>query len=139
MTGLAERRYQRADRLSRLRSRAIAAARTQRIFCIEPSDIAVPAWARERQIQGLSNGADRVWLRRPDAELLMRLDREVGGNPGVMEAQYRRCPVCDRPLLGEDAEARRILDESAKTARQRPCGSECLDAAKDMRWRGEPR
>lgn len=95
----------------------------------------MPAWAVERCVRGLSRSATRIWLRPRDAAFLARLDREAGGTPDLVEMEVRYCPVCDRPLLGEDAAARRILEESSMTARQRPCGSECLEAAEDRRWR----
>ena len=36
--------------------------------------------------------------------------------------------------IGEDAAARRQMDESTMTGRQLPCGSECIEASKDKRW-----
>ena len=97
--------------------------------------IPMPAWAAERRIPGLTFTESAVWLRRRDAKFLCRLDRAGGGSPGYAETEMRRCGVCHRPLLGEDAVYRRRLDESAVTGRMKSCGSECAEASKDGRWR----
>jgi hypothetical protein len=75
-----------------------------------------------------------VWLRPSDARLLLALDREAGGAPRCWEFDYRVCPVCKMIQLGEDAEARRRLDESYG-GRSKPCGATCLDQAKQKNLR----
>ena len=128
-------RQQRQQRKAELTSRGIKAAKVRRVWCVKVTAIVVPQWALDRRIQGLSGDVTRIWIHPRDAAFLMRLDREAGGDPWFAESEYRRCPVCSRPLLGEDAKDRRALDESSFTAKQIPCGDTCLDAAKDGRWR----
>lgn len=117
-----------------LRCKGIQKAYRRRVWCVEVSAIAMPEWARARAVKGLTQSATRVWLRPRDARMLARIDREAGGEPAMAEAEFRRCGVCNRPLLGLDAAARRELDESAVTGRQLPCGGDCLEAARDKRW-----
>ena len=121
--------------MERLASREIAATRRRFVVQVTLDAIHVPLWAVERRVKGLSRSASRIWLRPRDAHFLARLDREAGGEPDLIEMELRYCPVCQRPLLGEDAAARRTLEESSRTARQRPCGTECLEAEQDKRWR----
>jgi hypothetical protein len=91
--------------------------------------IYVPAWAQAKAIRGLTLTAETIWLGRIAASALARLDREAGGTPVMTKTLYRRCPLCDRPLLGEEAQARFDLDRTM-TGRQVPCGPECLDVSK---------
>lgn len=132
---LSTRRRWRLERKRELRDRGIQPARLERILAVRITEIEMPAWAHERRIRGLSFDDTFVWLRRRDARYLMRLDYEAGGRPRWTETEFRRCPVCGRPLIGDDARMRRDLDESCVTGRQRPCGAECLEAARDKRWR----
>lgn len=128
-------REQRQQRRSELRSRGIRPAKIRRVWCVKLTALVVPQWALDRRVPGLSGDVSRVWLRPRDARFLLQLDRAAGGEPWFAESEYRRCGVCGRPLIGEDAAARRKLDESGRTARQIPCGDTCLDAARDRRWR----
>ena len=107
------------------------------IWRVEPELVAIPAWAYERAVKGLSAGPDHVWLRRGDARALERLDREAGGNPLVVETEFRYCKVCGRPLIGEEAGNRRRAEAGGKTAWMLPCGEQCIEASKDGRWRKE--
>lgn len=91
--------------------------------------IYVPAWARDKAIAGLTLTADSIWIGRIAASILVRQDREAGGRPVVTKTLYRPCPLCGRPLLGEEAQARFELDRTM-TGRQLPCGLECLDVSK---------
>lgn len=131
---LRTRRRLRRERRQELRAKGIKATRVRRIHAVRITAIPMPAWAEKRRIQHLSFSDSFVWLRPRDAYLLMRLDRDAGGAPYSAEMELRFCPVCHRPLVGDDARARRDLDESCRTGRQLPCGSECLDAARDGRW-----
>lgn len=108
----------------------------QRFVChVKTNAIPVPDWARLRAVRGLSESDDAVWLSRRDAFMLAQLDREAGGTPEVTEVEYRLCDMCHRPLLAEDAEDRRALNESDQEGRRKPCGSECYAAARDGRWK----
>jgi hypothetical protein len=100
---------------------------------VEPELIAIPEWARKRAIRGLSTGEEFVWLLPGDARLLERTDREAGGNPRVLETEFRRCRHCGRPALGSDAVAMCGLDMGGQD--WAACGNECDEACKDGRWR----
>lgn len=132
---LESRRHWRLDRKQELHWRGIPQARMQRIRGVRITAIPMPGWARERRIRGLSFTESFVWLWPRDARFLMRLDHEAGGSPYCAETEYRLCPVCTRPLIGDEARARRRLDESCATGRQLPCGGECIEASRDGRWR----
>jgi len=132
---IATRRRRRLEHKEELRNRGIQPARIHRVMGVRITAILMPDWARARSIEGLSVSDSFGWFRPSDARFLMRLDREAGGEPRSAEAEYRRCEVCGRPLIGEAARMRRELDESCRTGRQLPCGQECLDAARDGRWR----
>lgn len=132
---LATRRRYRQERLEDMRVRGIRPARKVRILGVRITAIAMPGWVHGRHIKGLSFTESFVWLRRRDARYLLRLDREAGGEPYVTETEYRRCKICHRPLIGDAARMRRDLDESSFTGRYKPCGSDCIEAELDRRWR----
>jgi hypothetical protein len=126
-----KRRRRRAD----LEARDIAVPRRHFVVQVTLDQIYVPVWAIERRVKGLTRTVSRIWLRPKDAHFLARLDREAGGNPDLVEAELRYCEVCQRPLIGEDAAARRKLLETSMTAAQLPCGTQCLEARRDKRWK----
>jgi hypothetical protein len=132
---LRTRRRYRQERLEEMRVRGIRPARKVRILGVRITAIPMPEWVKERAIKGLSLTESFVWLRRRDARFLMRLDREAGGEPYATETEYRRCKICSRPLIGDAARMRRDLDESSFTGRYKACGSDCIEAERDKRWR----
>lgn len=129
-----ERRFLRARRRD-LRNRGIRVPRIRRVMGVTLEGMAVPEWALRRRVRGLSASEHMVWLSRRDAYRLEHEADELGAHAVTMETEYRRCGVCGRPLVGEDAAARRQAEEMGVTARQLPCGSECLEAARDRRWK----
>ena len=131
---LQTRRRFRAMQKQELRDKKITAAQRRRIWGVRLTAIAMPGWAADRRIKGLSFSESFVWLKPRDARFLMARDRECGGEPRAAETEYRRCPVCSRPLIEDDARMRRALDESCQTGRQLPCGPECIEASMDKRW-----
>jgi hypothetical protein len=87
-----------------------------------------------------SRPANQGIEREPNTNLALsvrraRVDRAEGGRPWFAESEYRRCGLCNRPLLDVDAAARRYMDESTTTGKQLPCGADCIEASKDGRWR----
>jgi hypothetical protein len=100
---------------------------------VEPELIAIPEWARQRAIKGLSRGEEFVWLRPGDGRFLEKLDREAGGQPRVLETEFRRCRHCGRPAVGADAEALRRQDMAGES--WSACNDECDDARADRRWK----
>lgn len=129
------RRLRRLEKVEDRRNRGITIARRQTIRGVRITAIPMPAWVEKRRIKGLSASDSFAWLMPADARFLMRLDHEAGGSPYCAETEFRRCPVCHRPLMGDDARMRRELDESAVTGRMKPCGSDCIEASRDRRWR----
>jgi hypothetical protein len=128
-------RQRRRERRDKLKSMKITPTRRRRVFCVTITAIAMPQWAVDRRIKGLSASPTRIWLSASDARFLMSLDRDEGGHPWFAESEYRRCGLCNRPLLDVDAAARRYMDESTTTGKQLPCGADCIEASKDGRWR----
>lgn len=102
------------------------------ILKVELDQIPMPNWAREKAIKGLTLTDSVVWLKRIAGRKLEALDRECGGNPRVTTTQYRPCPICRRPLIGEEAEARWELDKTF-TGTQVPCGPTCLETAAKLK------
>lgn len=124
-----------ARRAARARRQAlgIKERRQRMVRRVEPELVAIPEWARKRAVKGLSAGADFVWLLPGDARALERLDRDAGGEPAVLETEFRRCRHCRRPALGEDAVALRGQDMRGEDWSQ--CGDQCDEAKRDGRWR----
>jgi hypothetical protein len=123
-----QERVQRKERQRVLRGRGIKPAKKQWVICVETTAIEIPAWARAKAETRLFQSAHRVWFRGRNsgrAKILERQDRQAGGRPEVTAVEYRMCPVCDRMLLGLEAEARRKLDESGVLGRTLPCSSTC--------------
>ena len=117
------------------RENGIPIRREHIVVRVEPELAAIPDWARKRAIAGLSVSADYVWLDEGDARILAALDRECGGRPQVQEAEFRRCKVCNRPLIGDDATTRRLAEQAGRISYMLPCSSECYEAQRDGRWR----
>lgn len=115
--------------------RGIAERRRRMVCRVETELVPIPGWARRRNVRGLTQGETFVWLHPGDARALERLDREAGGNPKVLEVEFRLCKVCRRPLLGEEATSRRIFERAGATTYMAPCGDSCIEASHDHRWR----
>src|SRR5580698_799785 len=115
-----ERQYRREARRT-ARSLGFRLPTLAQVALVELDAIYVPDWALKKAIRGLTVTNSSVWLRRIAANLLARIDREAGGTPKVTPTAYRRCPMCDRALLGVEAEQRFELDKKW-TGNQTPCG-----------------
>jgi hypothetical protein len=123
-----QERVQRKERHRVLRGRGIKPAKKQWVICVETTAIEIPGWARAKAEPRLSQSPHRVWFRGRNsgrAKILERQDRQAGGRPELTAVEWRMCPVCDRMLLGLEAEARRKLDESGVLGRTLPCSSTC--------------
>lgn len=93
-----------------------------------------PAWLKGKSY-GLSVGTNYMWLRPAKAMSLIILDRNVGGNPWFIKAEFRPCDRCARPLIGEEAAKRRELLNSNPQGRFLPCGSACEKDRQSRLWR----
>lgn len=111
----------RIERRTNLRYRGIKPCRVTMVYRVDVDE--VPDWARLEAFEGLSSSETHVWLTRRSAKLLVR---QMGGHATLTEVEYRRCPQCDRLLLGEDAALRRRQNESCATGEQLPCGTDCF-------------
>ena len=108
--------------------------RLKQIALVEPEAIDVPAWALAKAVRGLESNRERVWLGRIAANLVARLDRESGGESRITVTSFRRCRICGRSLLGEEAEARVELDLRFEGNRI-PCGPDCVELERAQRGR----
>lgn len=126
MTYRGQIRKMRIERRHQLRLRGIKPNRVTMLYRVDVTAIKLPRWALDAAVPELSRSDRHVWLTRSNAKALEELDRQVGGDPKLTEVEYRRCPVCRRMLIGEDAELRRRMNESCMTGEQIPCDSECL-------------
>ena len=116
----------RVERRVGLRYRGIQPCRVTRVYCVELDRLPMPGWALRWAVAGFSVQGNRIWVRRAVAKQLRLRDEEMGGRPVVTEVEYRRCDVCGRVLLAEDAARRRKVIEGSVTGRQVPCGPGCL-------------
>ena len=116
-------------------ARGIPERRRRIAVRVEPEVVEIPEWARKRAIRGLTTGEDFVGLYAGDARLLEQKDRRDGGEPAVIAVEFRICKVCGRPLLGDDAAARRALEAAGATSYMLPCGDTCYEAQREGRWR----
>lgn len=122
-------RYRENGKLARWEMRA---PRLKQIALVEPELIPVPDWALRKAIKGLTSDRNKVWLGRIAANLLARLDREVGGNPKLTVTSYRACRLCGRVLLGAEAEARFEQDRKFEGHRA-PCGPDCVETERALK------
>lgn len=56
----------------------------------------MPEWAYALQPADFERVAQEAWLPRWAARILEKEDREDGGSPVVIKAEFRRCEVCGR-------------------------------------------
>lgn len=89
---------------------------------VTPSSVKTPQWALDRAIKGLMG----FWLKRKDGRRLAKFDQACGGYPIILRVPYRRCDVCNRPLLGEEATERLLMLETTVGGREVPCSERCL-------------
>jgi hypothetical protein len=117
-------RYWRREEKKALRARGLKVPKLAQIGLVELAAISVPDWARSKAIRGLALTDKSVWLSRVPARRLMREDEAAGGKPKIAWTTYRRCKICQRPLLGLEAERRQQLDKKWEGARIL-CGPDC--------------
>ena len=95
----------------------------------------LPSWVQGVRIRGLGWSAGSVWLWQVDARRLIREDRRAGGRAVVVRTELRHCPQCARPLVGAEAEKRRLLNESSPDGVLQPCGGNCARERELGVWR----
>jgi hypothetical protein len=114
----------RAARRQEMRARGTKPPLRWEVWRIRVSPLlTVPDWARQASIRGLPCAPNEVWLRSWGAELLLRIDRVRGGYSEFAKTEFRRCDVCYRPLIGSEAEKRRLSIEADPAGRTLANGS----------------
>jgi hypothetical protein len=91
----------------------------------------IPQWAIERRVPGLAS----FWLYAADARQLCGLDRKHGGRPTVLKAEYKRCELCNRPLLGSEAAKRNDMLAVTPNGHDVPCGPNCCADRQSKLWK----
>ena len=97
--------------------------------------LTVPDWARQASIRGLQCAPNEVWLVPRRAKLLLCIDRARGGYSEFTKTEFRRCDLCYRPLIGSEAEKRRLSIEANPEGRTLACGENCERDRKLGTWR----
>lgn len=121
-------RIERRQKKRMLRNKGVKVAKRQWVTCVQTTAIHIPQWAIDRASKYFSTGPHHVWFRGRSSVHAKQLafdDREAGGEPELSKIEWRLCPVCRRPLLSLEAEARRRMDESGRFGRLMPCAGEC--------------
>jgi hypothetical protein len=96
------------------------------IWCVTVMGLKqIPLEFLDAAVKGLPVTSGQIWLRKKAAKRLCALDRAFGGFSLATITEYRRCDICHRPLLGEEATARRELISRDPNGRSTPCGPEC--------------
>lgn len=114
-----------------LRNHNVKPAKRQWVTCVNTTAITIPQWALDKASPYFSTSEHHCWFRGRSSvhvKLLVFQDRESGGSPEVTKIEWRLCPVCRRPLLSLEADARRRMDESGRLGRKLPCNGECRGA-----------
>lgn len=118
----------RAARRRALRSQGVTPRNRQEAWGVKfiTGSVAAASLARHR-IPGLAIGG-YVWLKVRDAKLAIRM----GWAREVIKAEFKRCLLCHRPLIGSEAEQYRKLLESG--ASPLLCGSRCEQERISRLW-----
>lgn len=119
-------RYWLREEKKALRARGLKVPKLAQVGLVELAAISVPDWARSKAIRGLTLTDTSIWLSRVPARRLMREDEAAGGKPKVAWTTYRRCKICQRPLLSLEAERRQQLDKRFEGERA-ICGPDCVE------------
>jgi hypothetical protein len=97
-------------------------------------DFELPAWAIEYTIPGLSRLSNQAWFRPTEARAVIQWARSRGLWAKPEKVEFRHCSQCGRPLVGIEAEARRLKDESGPSGRSLPCGPDCARDQMTRLW-----
>jgi hypothetical protein len=125
----------RAARKREMREKGITPCQRLWVWSVRPSaPILVPEWAREAAVKGLGSLNEQLWLWPVDGLRLLEHFKRYGVHCHVTRQEFRHCQVCCRPLIGQDAEKRRVLDESGAGGRYLPCGVDCERDRESRLW-----
>lgn len=82
----------------------------------------IPRGFRDMAVAGLGD----VWLHPRDGRMLRSYLRRQGCQTvKVLKAEFQRCQICSRPLLGMEATNRRILLTQSPAGELIPCSPRC--------------
>jgi hypothetical protein len=119
----------RAARRREMRERGTPIPNCQEAWNVQVTALlAIPDTILQRALVGFSVLPNSIWLRRGTAKLLIALDRAAGGRSVVTKIEYKRCNLCNRPLIGAEAAKRRLLLETDPTTKAKPCDLNCTRA-----------
>ena len=118
-------RYRKARR-EQLNQQGIQPANMQRAVCVRVINTKIlPAWLSSRLIPGLGSTVGVYWLKHSDAAALMYFFRTITVWYSASEVQFKRCPNCFRPLVGNQADAIRLAMETTRNRTELKCGADC--------------
>jgi len=121
----------RAERRRQLSARGIKPANQMQACHIDSRfELPLTDWMKANSFKAL----DLLWFTPGTAVKVCSILRYLGISYNVIRAEYRRCEVCNRALLGAEATARRFLLETSPEARNHPCGERCKFDADSRLW-----
>lgn len=124
----------RAARRREMKTAGILPSRRVWVWLVQPDPLfKVPETTQ--QVKGLGNRPGYLWLWPADAKKLMAQVRRAGWKCDASKVELRHCSVCERPLMGNEAQQRRLLDESGPGGRLLQCGAKCKEEAESGIWR----
>jgi hypothetical protein len=126
----------RAARQRERKTAGILPSRRQWVWLVQPDALfPMPEWVGHAAVAGLGTRPGYAWLWPADAKRLIAQVQRAGWQCGRSKVELRHCSVCERPLMGHEAEQRRSLDESGPGGRLLPCGPQCRGEAVAGVWR----
>jgi len=109
----------RAERRRALRERG-PVPKQERVFIVDTSTMSsLPEWIEKRRVKGFGLMNGQVWLRAG------RTNRLAAASLRFIEVDFKRCVLCNCPLIGAQAEAYR---KQMETDRSLPCSPSCARA-----------
>jgi hypothetical protein len=118
-----------------MREKGITPCQRLWVWSVRPSaPILVPKWARAAAVHGLGSLNEQLWLWPVDGQRLIEHFKRYAVHCHVTRQEFRHCEVCGRPLIGQDAERRRVLNESGAVGRYLPCGADCERDRESRLW-----
>jgi len=116
-----------------LGGRGLNDPRAHSIYAVKPSAITeIPKWIKCRAVPGLAELNGYIWLNYGTMKLLVALDESRGGNPEVVQVEFRYCRVCRRPLLADEAAAYRL--RITPELSEPECGMKCAGDLTSRIW-----
>lgn len=107
----------RKARREALRAHGITAVNRQEVWTVTPANTKIlPTWLRSRLVRGLIAKPGQFWLRPSDGAALTTFLWTISVRYSLTKTEFKRCPNCERPIVGLEAEAFRkameVVDRS---------------------------